>query len=68
VFSTFQAVFFARARPRPELYYSLRLAELGGMVALMGWSLQHLGAAFFWGRGADDTRHGIWLFRSSWDG
>lgn len=24
----------------PELYYSLRLVELGGMVALMGWSLQ----------------------------
>mmetsp|Transcript_35104 Transcript_35104/g.81816 ORF Transcript_35104/g.81816 Transcript_35104/m.81816 type:complete len:1394 (+) Transcript_35104:3-4184(+) len=24
----------------PELYYSLRVAELGGMVALMGWQLE----------------------------
>lgn len=58
MFSTFQPVLFAPARPRPELYYSLRLAELGGMVALMGWSLQHLGAAFFLGR---------WRWYQAWD-
>ena len=33
---------------RPELYYSMRVAELGGMVALMGWSLKPLGAALGW--------------------